>query len=57
MLLPGPMRTALRAKAYFAENPGQVAEPERWAGACVYLLAAADASLRGTVLDARDAEA
>ena len=56
-LLPGPMRTALRAKAYFAENPQQVAEPERWAGACVYLLAAAGAALRGTVLDARDAAA
>ena len=56
-LLPGPMRTALRAKAYFAENPEKVPEPQRWADACVYLLAAADASLRGAVLDARDVPA
>lgn len=54
-LLPGPMRTALRAKAYFAENPRQIPEPQHWADACVYLLAAADPSLRGAVLDARDA--
>ncbi len=52
-LLPGPMRTPLRAKAYFAENPGEIAEAQRYASACVYLLGPDGASVRGAVLDAR----
>ena len=52
-LLPGPMRTALRAKAYFAENPGDVDPPERYADACLYLLGPDGAAVRGAVLDAR----
>lgn len=41
-LLPGPMRTALRGKAYFAEDPGQVPDASAYAAACVRLLAGAD---------------
>lgn len=37
-LLPGPMRTALRGKAYFAEDPGEVPEASAYAAACVRLL-------------------
>ena len=55
-LNPGPMRTALRAKAYFAENPAAIAGPDYAALACVSLLANADASLNGQVLDLADAE-
>lgn len=43
-LLPGPMRTPLRGKAFFAEDPGQVPEASAYASACVRLLAGADAS-------------
>lgn len=39
-VLPGPMRTALRARAYFAEDPGLILPPEAYAPACVALLAA-----------------
>lgn len=41
-LLPGPMRTALRGKAYFAEDPGQVPEASAYTAACVRLLAGAE---------------
>lgn len=50
-LRPGPMRSALRSRAYFAENPGEVAEAAAYAPACVHLLSAAGASLRGQVLE------
>lgn len=40
-LLPGPMRSALRGKAYFAEDPSQVPEASAYAAACVRLLGAA----------------
>lgn len=52
-LLPGPMRTPLRARAYFAEDPGAVAPPDAFAPACTFLLGPDGASVRGAVLDAR----
>lgn len=52
-LRPGPMRSALRAKAYFAENPGDVAEATAYAPACVQLLAAAGAGQRGRIVELR----
>ena len=36
---PGPMRSALRARAYFAEDPTALPEPAAYAAACVRLLA------------------
>jgi NAD(P)-dependent dehydrogenase (short-subunit alcohol dehydrogenase family) len=36
--LPGPMRTALRGRAYFAEDPGSIPLPDAYAKACVSLL-------------------
>ena len=38
-VIPGPMRTALRARAYFAEDPAAVPAPEAYAPALVRLLA------------------
>ena len=55
-LQPGAMRTALRGRAYFAENPGEIAEAEANAPACVYLLSAAAHPWRGRVLDLDSAE-
>ena len=52
-LLPGPMRTALRARAWFAENPQDVPPPEAYVPACLYLLGPDGAAVRGAVLDAR----
>lgn len=49
-LRPGPMRTPLRARAYFAENPGTVAEATSVAPACVHLLSPAAVADRGRVL-------
>lgn len=50
-LRPGPMRSALRSRAYFAENPGEVAEAAHFAPACVHLLSYAGAATRGRVLE------
>ena len=50
-LQPGPMRTPLRGKAYFAENPGEVPEAAAYAPACVALLAGGGATFRGRVLE------
>ncbi|HPA02497.1 MAG TPA: SDR family NAD(P)-dependent oxidoreductase [Chiayiivirga sp.] len=36
---PGPMRTALRARAYFAEEPAGIPEPASCTAGCVRLLA------------------
>jgi NAD(P)-dependent dehydrogenase (short-subunit alcohol dehydrogenase family) len=36
---PGPMRSALRARAFFAEDPAALPEPAAYAAACVRLLA------------------
>lgn len=38
-VLPGPMRTALRGRAYFAEDPGSISLPEAYAHDCIRLLA------------------
>ncbi|HEY5850345.1 MAG TPA: SDR family NAD(P)-dependent oxidoreductase [Lysobacter sp.] len=48
-LQPGPMRTALRAKAYVEENDRSAAEPSAYAAACVTLLSQAGAAHRGRV--------
>jgi NAD(P)-dependent dehydrogenase (short-subunit alcohol dehydrogenase family) len=50
-LQPGPMRTPLRARAWFAENPGEVTEAARYAPVCVHLLSAAGVAERGRVLE------
>ncbi len=48
-LQPGPMRTALRAKAYVEESVKLAADPERYAPACVTLLSSTGAAYRGQV--------
>jgi len=48
-LQPGPMRTALRAKAYVEESVKLAADPDRYAPACVTLLSPAGAAHRGLV--------
>ena len=48
-LQPGPMRTPLRARAYLHEDDREAVEPQRYAQACVQLLAAQGAAHRGTV--------
>lgn len=50
-LRPGPMRSALRSKAYFAENPGEVVEAAVYAPACVHLLSKDGSLCRGKILD------
>lgn len=52
-LQPGPMRTALRARAFFAEDPGQVPPASAFADAAVHLLSAAGADRRGQIWDGR----
>lgn len=52
-LMPGPMRTQLRGRAYYAENPGEVPEPSRYAPAALSLLAGSLAKAHGRILDAR----
>ncbi len=54
-VLPGPMRTGLRQKAYFGENPMQWPTPTATADAIVYLLGAPAGGARGAVLDLRAA--
>jgi NAD(P)-dependent dehydrogenase (short-subunit alcohol dehydrogenase family) len=49
-LQPGPMRTPLRARAYFAENPGQWPEASAYVPAVLWALAGGDAASRGRVL-------
>lgn len=48
-LQPGPMRTALRAKAYVEESVKLATDPERYAPACVTLLSSTGAAHRGQV--------
>ncbi|MDG2524556.1 SDR family NAD(P)-dependent oxidoreductase [Stenotrophomonas sp. HITSZ_GD] len=48
-LQPGPMRTALRARAYTHQEDREAVEASRYAAACVTLLAPAGAAHRGTV--------
>jgi NAD(P)-dependent dehydrogenase (short-subunit alcohol dehydrogenase family) len=49
-LQPAPMRTPLRARAFFGENPGVVADPVATAPACVHLLSRAGRDWRGRML-------
>lgn len=48
-LRPGPMRSALRGRAYVEEAASKVPWPAAYAGACVELLSAAGATRRGQV--------
>lgn len=48
-LMPGPMRTTLRARAWVEETDRQAVEPSRYAAACVDLLSPAGVAHRGTV--------
>ncbi|WP_255505478.1 SDR family NAD(P)-dependent oxidoreductase [Alkalisalibacterium limincola] len=48
-LEPGPMRTSLRGRAYFGENPASWPEPSAYAPAVVHLLSADGAEHRGRV--------
>ena len=48
-LQPGPMRSALRARAFFAEDPGQWPEPAAYAPHFIDALAGAAAFPRGRV--------
>ncbi|PIV37178.1 MAG: short-chain dehydrogenase [Lysobacterales bacterium CG02_land_8_20_14_3_00_62_12] len=50
-LLPQPMRTPLRARAYFAEDPSLIESPAAAAAACVRLLSAAGRGDRGQIQD------
>lgn len=52
-LLPAPMRTSLRQKAYFGEDIMQRPPPDATAAAAVYLLSAQALAARGAVLDLR----
>lgn len=48
-LQPGPMRTALRAKAYIEDEDRQARDPDDYAAACVNLLSPAGVRHRGQV--------
>ncbi|WP_051282554.1 SDR family NAD(P)-dependent oxidoreductase [Silanimonas lenta] len=48
-LQPGPMRTALRSRAFVDEAMLRVPGPEAYAGACVHLLSPAGAEQRGRI--------
>jgi len=50
-LVPTPMRTKLRARAYFAENPGLIDPPDAVAARAIELLSAAGKAWRGRVRD------
>jgi NAD(P)-dependent dehydrogenase (short-subunit alcohol dehydrogenase family) len=49
-LQPGPMRTPLRARAYFGEDAARWPGADAYAQACVWLLSSAAAAQRGKVL-------
>lgn len=53
-LRPGPMRTALRARAYVDREEAMADDPAAYAQACVRLLSAAGADHRGTIWAGRD---
>jgi NAD(P)-dependent dehydrogenase (short-subunit alcohol dehydrogenase family) len=48
-LRPGPMRTALRAKAYVDDSDREARDPIAYADACVGLLSSAGVAHRGTI--------
>jgi NAD(P)-dependent dehydrogenase (short-subunit alcohol dehydrogenase family) len=50
-IVPPPMRTRLRARAYFAENPGLIDTPDAAAAACVALLSPEGRQWHGRVRD------
>ncbi len=52
-VLPGPMRTALRARAYFAEDPGSIPLPEVYAQDCVELLAGTRSAMADAIVTLR----
>lgn len=52
-LLPAPMRTALRRKAWFGEDSMALPTPDDTAAALLYLLSADGAAARGRLLDLR----
>lgn len=49
-IAPGPMRTPLRARAWFAEDPATQASPEAAAAPCAWLFAPAASMLRNRTL-------
>lgn len=49
-LRPGPMRTALRAKAYVDDSDREACDPSAYSDACVALLSPAGTAHRGTIL-------
>jgi len=51
-LQPGPMRTALRARAFSLDEDRTARDPAECAAAAVLLLSAAGAAYRGQILDA-----
>lgn len=52
-LQPGPMRTALRSKAYVDDADRDARDPALYAPACVELLSSAGAVHRGTIREVR----
>ncbi|MGN5611755.1 SDR family NAD(P)-dependent oxidoreductase [Xanthomonas hortorum] len=48
-LQPGPMRTALRARAFTHQEDSEAVDPVRYASACVTLLSMAGAAHRGAI--------
>jgi short-subunit dehydrogenase len=48
-LQPGPMRSALRARAYTHQEDLDAVDPSHYAAACVELLAPAGAAHRGAI--------
>lgn len=53
-LMPGPMRTTLRGRAWFGEDPAGTTPPEAFVPAVVQLLADADPGERGAVIRVLD---
>jgi short-subunit dehydrogenase len=49
-LQPGPMRTALRGRAFMADQDKDAREPAQYARACVDLLSQAGSGFRGQVV-------
>ncbi len=55
VLLPGPMRTAIRHKAWFSDDPNQWPMPDATARVVVRMLSAEGKAWRGMTLDLRPA--